>query len=105
MSAGLSLILVASASLFAIGATALLLKRSVVVMLIGTQLMLTAGGLAFVGFSRFGLGWVNANSGPAVALFATAAGIAEMAVGLAMAAIIYREQRTFLVDEYESVAG
>jgi len=28
-----------------------------------------------------------------------------MAVGLAMAAIIYREQRTFLVDEYESVAG
>jgi NADH-quinone oxidoreductase subunit K len=105
MTAGLNLILVASAALFAIGAAALLVKRSVVVMLIGTQLMLTAGGVAFVAFSRFGLGWVSANRGPAVALFATAAGIAELAVGLAMAAIIYREQRTFLVDEYESVAG
>lgn len=103
MTAGLNLVLVCSAVLFAMGAAALLIKRNVVVMLIGTQLMLTAGGLAFVAFARFGLGASSPSRGPAVALFVSAIGIAELAVGLAMAAIIYREQRTFLVDEYESV--
>ncbi|MEO6796995.1 MAG: NADH-quinone oxidoreductase subunit K [Candidatus Dormibacter sp.] len=105
MTAGLNLVLVASAALFAIGAVALLVKRSVIVMLIGSQLMLTAGGLAFVAFSRFGLGWVNTNRGPAVAFVAGTVGVAELAIGAAMAVIIYREHQTFLADEYESVAG
>ncbi|MDQ6883092.1 MAG: NADH-quinone oxidoreductase subunit NuoK [Candidatus Dormibacteraeota bacterium] len=105
MSAGLHLVLTASAVLFGIGALALLVKRSVIVMLIGTQFMLTAGSLAFVAFSRFGLGAGSPGRGQVVALIVSGLGIAELAIGLAMAAIIYREQRTFLVDEYESVAG
>jgi NAD(P)H-quinone oxidoreductase subunit 4L len=105
MTAGLSLFLIASAILFATGCFALLAKRSAVIMLIGTQLMLTAGAIAFTAFARFGLGAGHRNNGPAVALFASATGLCELAVGLAMAAVIYREHRTFLSDEYESVAG
>jgi len=102
--AGLSLVLVASAALLAIGALGLIVKRNVIVMLIGSQLMLTAAGLAFVAFSRFGLGAVNANNGSAVALFAGVAAVTALAIGVAMAAVVYREHDTLLVDEYESVA-
>jgi len=104
MKAGLSLMLVASAALLAIGALGLVVKRNVVVMLIGSQLMLTAAGLAFVAFARFGLGAANANNGAAVALFAGFAGAGGLAIGVAMAAVVYREHDTFLNDEYESVA-
>lgn len=104
MKAGLSLLLVASAALLSIGALGLVIKRNVIVMLIGGQMMLAAGGLAFVAFSRFGLGALNVNNGAAVALFAGFVGVAGLAVGLAMAAVVYRERATFLTDEYESVA-
>jgi NADH-quinone oxidoreductase subunit K len=104
MKAGLSLVLLASVGLFSVGAVGLVIKRSVVVMLIGSQLMLSAAGLAFVAFSRFGLGAVNANNGAAVAMFAGFAGAAALAIGVAMAAVVYREHDTLLVDEYESVA-
>lgn len=105
MTVGLQLLLVASAALFAIGCFALIAKRSVVIMLMGTQFMLTAGALALVAFANFGLGAQHRENGPALALFVAAIGVCELAVGLAMAAVIYREQRTFLADEYESVAG
>lgn len=104
MKAGLSLLLVASAALLTIGAVGLVIKRNVVVMLIGGQLMLAASGLAFVAFSRFGLGALNANNGAAVALFAGFVGVAGLAVGVATAAVVYRHRDTFLADEYESVA-
>lgn len=104
MKAGLNLLLVASAGLLAIGALGLVIKRNVIVMLISGQLMLAAAGLAFVAFSRFGLGAVNAGNGAAVALFAGLVGVAGLGVGVAMAAVVYRERATFLTDEYESVA-
>jgi len=98
LSAGLVLILVASAALFAVGAFALVVRRSAVVMLLGTQFMFMAGGIAFVAFARFGLGALHATAGAAVALFAGATAVAELAIGLAMAVLIYREQRNFGVD-------
>jgi NAD(P)H-quinone oxidoreductase subunit 4L len=98
MSAGLSLILVASAALFAIGTFALVARRSAVLMLLGTQFMFMAGGIAFVAFARFGLGAGHATAGAAVAMFAGATAVAELAVGLAIAALIYREHRSFAVD-------
>ncbi|HEY8677741.1 MAG TPA: NADH-quinone oxidoreductase subunit NuoK [Candidatus Dormibacteraeota bacterium] len=105
MSVSLNVLLVASAALFAIGCFALIAKRSVVVMLMGTQFMLTAGGLALVAFANFGLGTQHRENGPALAVFVAVIAVCELAVGLAMAAMIYREHRTFLTDEYESVGG
>ena len=104
MKAGLSLLLVTSAALFAIGALGLVVKRNVVVMLIGSQLMLAAAGLAFVAFSRFGSGAANPDNGVAMAIFAGFVALAALGVGIAMVAVVYREHETFLNDEYESVA-
>jgi len=98
MSAGLSLVLVGSAALFAVGTFALVARRSAIVMLLGTQFMFAAASIAFVAFGRFGLGAKNQNAAAAVALFAGATAIAELAVGLAVATLIYREHRSFAVD-------
>ncbi len=57
-----------------------------------------AGSIAFVAFARFGLGAVNATAGAAVAIFVGATAVAELAVGLAMAGLIYREHRSLAVD-------
>jgi NADH-quinone oxidoreductase subunit K len=98
MSAGLNLILVGSAALFGIGAFAIVARRSAVITLIGTQFMLAAGAIAFVAFARFGLGAANATAGASMALIVGATALAELAIGLAMAALIYRESRGFDVD-------
>jgi NADH:ubiquinone oxidoreductase subunit K len=98
MTAGLNLMLVASAALFAVGAFALVARRSAIVMVLGIQFMFAACGIAFVAFGRFGLGARNQNAGAAMALFSGAVGVAELAVGLAMAALIYREHRNFALD-------
>jgi NAD(P)H-quinone oxidoreductase subunit 4L len=98
MTAGLNLVLVASAALFAVGAFALVARRSAIVMVLGTQFMFAACAIAFVAFGRFGLGAKNQNAGAAMALFAGGVAVAELAVGLAMAALIYREHRNFVVD-------
>ena len=98
MSAGLNLLLVASAALFAVGVFGVVARRSAVVMLLGTQFMFIAGALAFVAFARFGLGALHGAAGATMALFAGAIAIAELAVGLAMAALVYREHRSFALD-------
>jgi NADH-quinone oxidoreductase subunit K len=98
MNAGLNLLLAASATLFAVGAFAVIARRSAVLMLAGTQFMFMAGSIAFVAFARFGLGAGNATAGAAVAIFAGATATAELAVGLAMAALIYREHAGLAVD-------
>jgi NADH-quinone oxidoreductase subunit K len=98
MSAGLNLLLVASAALFAVGVFGVVARRSAVVMLLGTQFMFMAGSIAFVAFAQFGLGKVHSTAGAPVALFAGAVAVAELAVGLAMAALIYREHRSFALD-------
>lgn len=98
MSVGLVTILVASAALLAVGAFALVARRSALLMLLGTQFMFMAGGIAFVAFARFGSGAAHATSGAAVAMFAGASAVAELAVGLSIAALIYREHRSFAVD-------
>lgn len=98
MSAGLNLILTASAALFAIGAFVTVARRSAVITLFGTQFMLAAGAIAFVAFARFGLGAANGTAGATMALFVGATAVAELTVGLAIAALIYRENRSFGVD-------
>lgn len=98
MNVGLNLVLATSAALFAVGIFAVVARRSALLMLIGTQFMFMAGSIAFVAFARFGLGAVNAASGSAVAIFAGATAVAELAVGLAIAAVIYREHRSLAID-------
>lgn len=98
MSAGLDSVLVASTALFAIGAFGLVSRRSTVVMVLGAELMLLAGAIAFVAFGRFGLGAQQQNTGPTMALFVGAISVAELVVGLVLAFLLYRDNHSLSPD-------
>jgi NADH:ubiquinone oxidoreductase subunit K len=98
VTAGLTLLLVASAALLAIGAFAVTARRNALVTLAGSQFMLLAGGIAFVAFGRFGLGAGNRNGAAAMAMLAGASALGQLAIGATLVIALYREGRTFVLD-------
>jgi NADH-quinone oxidoreductase subunit K len=98
MSVGLGQILIASAILFAAGAFGLLARRSVIAVLIATQLIVVAGSIAFVAFAHFGRSAQTPGAGSSVALFATLAGLVQLGLGAAMGLLLYRESQSLTLD-------
>ena len=87
--------IVLSVALFIIGAVGILTRRNAIFMLLSIEIMLNAGNLAFVAFSR-----LHGNlTGQIVALFVMTVAAAEVAVGLAIIVLLYRSRGTLRVDE------
>jgi len=93
--------LVVSGLLFAIGTFGFLARRNAISMLMSIELMLNAVNLTIVAFGSF-IEPLKANASViAIIVMAVAAG--EATVGLALVIAIYRNRRTPLVDEYDSM--
>ncbi len=105
MSNSLDAYLVLSGLLFAIGSFGFLARRNAISMLMSIELMLNAVNLTILAFGAFV--WNNdpatASSGSVIALVVIAVAAAEATVGLAIVIAIYRNRRTPLVDEYDSM--
>ena len=84
----LSHYLVTSAILFIIGAFGVLTRRNIIIILLSIELMLNAANLSFVAFSsaRADLG------GQVISLFVIAIAASEVAIGLAIAVLLYRNR-------------
>jgi NADH-quinone oxidoreductase subunit K len=82
----LSTCLVLAAALFALGMYGLLARRHVIAILLSVELMANAANLAFVAFGRFRGG----TTGQVFVVFCIALTVAEVAVGLALAVLLYR---------------
>ena len=83
-----------AALLFAVGAAGVLLRRSGIAILLGIELMLNAGNLALVAFSR----QHGTLDGQVFVFFVMAVAAAEVAVGLAILVAIFRKQQSIDVD-------
>ena len=83
-----------SLALFFIGTTGVLLRRNALFVLMGLELQLGAGSLAFLTFAR-GLG---DQKGHVVAFFVMAVAAAEAAVGLAIVVSVYRARKNVSLD-------
>ena len=101
MSQSLDAYLVVSGILFSIGMFGFLARRNAISMLMSIELMLNAVNLTIVAFGAF----ISALNGTAsvIALIVMAVAAAEATVGLAIVMAIYRNRRTPLVDEYDSM--
>ena len=101
MSGSLDSYLVLSGLLFAIGTFGFLARRNAISMLMSIELMLNAVNLTIVAFGAF----IPSLNGTAsvIALLVMAVAAAEATVGLAIVMAIYRNRRTPLVDEYDSM--
>ena len=84
-----------SAILFAIGAVGVVVRRNAIVVFMCIELMLNAGNLALVTFSR-----INGTlDGQVVAFFTMVVAACEVVVGLAIIVTIYRSRRSASIDD------
>jgi len=79
-----------SAALFTIGVLGVLYRRNAIIIFMCIELMLNAVNLLLVAFSNF----YNDASGQVFVFFIMAVAAAEVAVGLAILIIMYRNTRT-----------
>ncbi|MGO9201864.1 MAG: NADH-quinone oxidoreductase subunit NuoK [Limisphaerales bacterium] len=95
MSVGLEHYLVASTLLFALGLLGVILRRNLLVIYMSLELMLNAGNLALVAFSRF----TGNLDGQVLVFFVITVAAAEVSVGLALIVALYRKRQTAHVED------
>ncbi|WP_297963990.1 NADH-quinone oxidoreductase subunit NuoK [uncultured Anaerovibrio sp.] len=103
MSIGLGHCLLLAAMLFSIGLYGALAKRNIIAILMGIELMLNAVNINFVAFNRFTP--VSDLTGQLMTVFAITVGVAEVAIGVALAYRIYNDRFTINVDELDNMKG
>jgi NADH-quinone oxidoreductase subunit K len=97
----LSFYLAISVALFAMGALGVLVRRNPLIIFMSVELMLNAANLAFVAFARsFGV-----LTGQIFVFFVMTVSAAEVAVGLALIIIIFRNKHSIDVDLMNSLKG
>ena len=93
--------LVLSALLFATGACGVLIRRSPLVILLCLELMLNAGNLALVAFSRS----TGNEEGQVFALVVMVVAACEVVVGLGLIVAMFRRRIRLDVDEIRELRG
>jgi NADH-quinone oxidoreductase subunit K len=90
-----------SAVLFTMGALGVLIRRNPLIIFMSIELMLNSANLAFVAFARsFGV-----LTGQIFVFFVMTVSAAEVAVGLALIVIIFRNKHSIDVDLMNSLKG
>jgi NADH-quinone oxidoreductase subunit K len=97
----LSHYLVLSGVLFAIGATGLFLRRTLIALLLSVEIMLNAVNLTFVAFGRQ-FGTVD---GQIITFFVMTVAAAEAAVGLAIIIALFRHRQTVDLSNINLLKG
>ena len=92
---------VLSAFIFCIGATGVLTRRNPLVILLCLELMLNAGNLALVSFSRMHGG----AAGQVFALIVMVIAACEVVIGLGIIVAMYRRRLPIDVDEMSDLRG
>ena len=95
----LSHILILAVIIFALGAVCVAARKSIVMILIGVEVMLNAAGLVFV---AAGMRW-GMPEGQIFVLFLMAMAASEVSVGLAMVVYSHKRKRSVNVDKYNEM--
>ena len=80
--------LVTSGILFAIGAFGVLTRKNIILILLSIEIMLNAANLSFVAFSSA----IGDLGGQVIALFVVAIAASEVAIGLAIAVLMFKNR-------------
>jgi NADH-quinone oxidoreductase subunit K len=97
----LSWYLVLSGLIFATGVVGVLVRRSPLVILLCIELMLNAGNLALLAFSRS----LGNEDGQVFALMVMVIAACEVVVGLGLIVAAYRRRIPLNVDQFRSLRG
>ena len=95
MNIGVEHYLTVSVILFCLGLLGVIVRRNLLIIYMGLELMLNSANLALVAFSRFN----NDPNGQVLVFFIITVAAAEVAVGLALIVALYRKRRTAHVED------
>jgi NADH-quinone oxidoreductase subunit K len=95
MHPGLEHYLMVSAGIFCLGLLGVILRRNILILYMGLELMLNAANLALVAFSRFN----NNLNGQVMVFFIISVAAAEVSVGLALIVALYRRRQSAHVED------
>jgi NADH-quinone oxidoreductase subunit K len=95
MTVSLGHYLVVSAILFCLGLMGVIVRRNLLIIYMGLELMLNAANLALVAFSRFN----NNLDGQVIVFFIITVAAAEVSVGLALIVALHRKRQTAQVED------
>jgi NADH-quinone oxidoreductase subunit K len=87
--------------LFLVGFFGVIFRRNTIIIYMSIELMLNAINLALVAFSRYN----NTMDGSIFVFFIMTVAAAEVAVGLAIIVMLYRQKQTVLVNELNQLKG
>ena len=98
---GVAAYLIISVILFATGAFGVLIRRSPLIVLLALEIMLNAGNLALVAFSRM----VGNQEGQVFAIVVMVIAACEVVVGLGLIVAIFRRKLPLNVDDLRELRG
>lgn len=98
---GLAHYLILSAMVFTIGLLTVLMRKNLIVILMGIELMLNGVNISFVAFSYF----TGNISGLAMVFFVMTIAAAEAGVGLALAVTVFKKYREVSLPLFEKMKG
>ena len=101
MAIGINEFIIVSSLLFLVGFFGVIFRRNTIIIYMSIELMLNAINLALVAFSRFN----NTIDGSIFVFFIMTVAAAEVAVGLAIIVMLYRQKQTVLVNELNQLKG
>ncbi|MCK6527795.1 NADH-quinone oxidoreductase subunit NuoK [Myxococcota bacterium] len=85
--------------LFVLGALAVVLRRNVIVVLMGIELMLNAVNLSFIGFSRY----FADQAGHVFVLMVFVVAAVEVGVGIAIIVSLFKLRHTVSIDQFDQL--
>ena len=88
-------------AIFLCGAFALMMRKNILFMMLGVELMLNAGNLTLVCASKI----TNTMDGQVVMFFVMAVAACEAAIGLAMIISLYRSRANIDADDLKLLRG
>jgi len=97
----MSYYLVLAALLFGVGVLGVLIRRNALVIFMSIELMLSAVNLTFVSLSRY----LESLHGQVCVFFVMTVSAAEVAVGLAIIMLLFRNLGTTNIDEVKLMKG
>jgi NADH-quinone oxidoreductase subunit K len=98
---GVGWYLIVAAILFGVGALGVMLRRSPLIVLLSLEIMLNAGSLTLIAFSR----QLGSLDGQVFALAVMAVAAAEVAIGLGLIVAMARRDMALDVDQASALRG
>lgn len=93
--------LILSLALFSVGVAGVLIRRNIIIVLMSLELIFNSVNISLAAFSYY----LQSLNGTVFVIFNITVSAAEVAIGIAILVLVYRQRRNVYVDELNEMKG